>query len=186
MEAIPGLRFSTSATTRGPRQDERDGEDYYFLSTDDFRHRVDEDAFIEWEEVYPGTYYGTLRGEIERIADEGAALLDIDVKGALNVKRRYGSDALTLFIRPPSLAVLAERLQQRKTETADSLAQRIERARIEISYESEFDAVIVNDDLETAVEETLRVVRQFLGSSRFFEHPGSPVGDAPPSGSSPS
>lgn len=177
MEEVPELKFSTSATTRHPRSGEVDGEDYFFLSPEEFEGRIAEDAFIEWEEVYPGTFYGTLRGEIERIANEGAALLDIDVKGALSVKRRYGAGALTLFIRPPSLATLAERLQRRKTETPATLAQRIERAQAELDYASEFDAIIVNADLETAVSETVATVRRFLDAGFRPPRPEVPSED---------
>ena len=112
--------------------------------------------------MYGGTFYGTLRTELERVAEDGAALLDIDVKGTLNVKRLYGDRVLTVFIEPPSLAVLAERLQQRGTESDTSLATRLERAELEIGYASEFDRVVVNDDLDSAVEETVALVRAFL------------------------
>lgn len=162
METVPEARFSVSATTRPPREGEADGVDYFFLSDEAFRARIVEGAFLEYQEVYPGVLYGTLRAEIERVAEDGAALLDIDVKGALNVKRLYGDRCLTVFIQPPSLAVLAERLQGRETETETSLAARLERARHEIEYATEFDAVIVNDDLDTAVRETVALVRTFL------------------------
>lgn len=161
-QALPETRFSVSATTRAPRPGEREGVDYFFLSEREFRRRVEEGDFIEFE-TYAGHLYGTLRSELERIAAEGVALLDIDVRGALNVKRLYGDDALTLFINPPSLAVLAERLRNRKTESEDVLATRLERAEMEMAYASDFDAVIVNDDLETAVAETVAHVRTFLG-----------------------
>ncbi len=163
LEAVPEVRFSVSATTRPPRARERNGIDYFFLSNAEFHARIGRDEFVEYEEVYDGTFYGTLRAELERIATRGAALLDIDVKGALNVKRLYGDRALTVFIEPPSLAVLAERLQQRGTEDETSLATRLERAKLEISYATEFDAVVVNDDLEAAVAETVALVRAFLG-----------------------
>lgn len=166
LEVLPELRFSTSATTRAPREGERDGVDYYFLSEADFRRRVAAGDFVEHEEVYPGRLYGTLREELERVATDGAALLDIDVKGAVNVKRLYGDRALTLFIKPPSLAVLAQRLQQRQTETEATLAARLERAKMELAYASEYDAVIVNDDLDRAVDETLARVRPFLADAR--------------------
>ena len=164
MEIVPGLRFSVSATTRAPRESEEHGIDYFFLSDDDFRARIDGEAFVEFEEVYSGTFYGTLRDELERVATAGAALLDIDVKGALNVKRLYGDRALTIFIQPPSLAVLAARLQNRGTEDDTSLAARLERARLEIDYATEFDEVVVNDDLDTAVAETVALVRAFLAA----------------------
>lgn len=162
LEAVPAVRFSVSATTRAPRDGEQDGVDYFFLSTEAFRQRLRDGAFIEYQEVYPGLLYGTLRAEIERVAADGAALLDIDVKGALNVKRLYGDRCLTIFVQPPSLAVLADRLRGRETETDASLAERLERARLEIEYAPEFDAVVVNDDLDTAVDETVSLVRTFL------------------------
>jgi guanylate kinase len=124
-QALPETRFSISATTRAPRPGERDGVDYFFLTDREFRRRVEEGDFIEFE-TYAGHLYGTLRSEIERIAAEGVALLDIDVRGALNVKRLYGDNALTLFINPPSLAVLAERLRNRRTESEDVLVTRLE------------------------------------------------------------
>ncbi len=164
METVPGLRFSVSATTRAPREGERDGIDYFFLSDEDFRARIRRGAFVEYEEVYSGTLYGTLRDELERLASDGAALLDIDVKGALNVRRLYGDRALTVFIEPPSLAVLAERLQNRATEDDTEIAARLERAKLEIGYADAFDAVVVNDDLDTAVAETVALVRAFLAA----------------------
>lgn len=165
MATIPGLRFSTSATTRPPRAHERGGVDYFFLSEDAFRARVAEGAFVEYEEVYPGRFYGTLRSELEQLAerpDVSAVVLDVDVKGARNVKQLYGDRALTLFIRPPSMAALEERLHARGTESEERIAVRLERAALELSYEPHFDAVIVNDDLETAVAETVAHVRAFL------------------------
>jgi guanylate kinase len=168
MGAVPGLRFSISATTREPRPAETHGVDYFFLSPDEFRRRVDAADFVEHEEVYPGRFYGTLREEIERIAgldDVRAVVLDVDVKGALNVKRLYGDRALTLFVQPPSLAALADRLHARGTETEDRVAVRLERARMEMSTAGEFDAVVVNDDLETAVGEAVHLVEGFLDAA---------------------
>ncbi|MEP0547196.1 MAG: guanylate kinase [Rhodothermales bacterium] len=161
-EAVPQTRFSVSATTRAPRERERDGVDYFFLTEDEFRRRVEAGDFIEFE-TYAGHLYGTLRSELERVAAEGVALLDIDVRGALNVKRLYDADALTLFIQPPSLAALAERLKNRKTESEITLRMRLERAEQEMMYAADFDAIVVNDDLETAVVETVDRVRTFLG-----------------------
>lgn len=162
MAEVPGLRFSVSATTRPPRNGEKSGVDYFFLSDEAFAARIEEGAFVEYEEVYPGRFYGTLRRELERLAASTAVLLDLDVKGALNVKRLYGDRALTLFVQPPSLAVLAERLRARGTETEDRLAVRLERAKLELQYAPECDAVVVNDDLDTAVAETVALVRAFL------------------------
>ena len=161
-QMVPETRFSVSATTRAPRTLERDGVDYFFLTEPEFRRRIENGDFIEFES-YAGHLYGTLRSELERVAAEGVALLDIDVRGALNVKRLYGDDALTLFIQPPSLAALAERLKNRKTESEEVLRTRLERAELEMTYAPEFDAIVVNDDLETAVAETVDRVRTFLG-----------------------
>ncbi|MDX1418863.1 MAG: guanylate kinase [Rubricoccaceae bacterium] len=162
MEAVPGLQFSISATTRPARDGERNGIDYFFLSDEAFAAEIEAGAFVEYEEVYPGRFYGTLRRELERLAESAAVVLDLDVKGALNVKRLYGDRALTLFVQPPSLAVLAERLRARGTETEDRLAVRLERAKLELQYAPECDAVVVNDDLDTAVAETVALVRAFL------------------------
>lgn len=164
LEAIPEMRFSVSATTRSPRPHEREGIDYYFVSPERFRALVAEGELLEHEEVYPGRFYGTLRSEVERLAERVPVLLDIEVKGALNVKRLFGDEALVLFIRPPSLEALEARLWARGTETPTSLRQRLERARGEIAFADRFDAVIVNDDLDRAVEETLQRVRSFLAS----------------------
>jgi guanylate kinase len=164
MQALPALQFSVSATTRPARDDETHGEDYFFLSEDEFRARIDEGDLLEYEEVYPGRFYGTLQSEVERKTENGPVLLDIDVKGAVNVKRLYGDDALVLFIAPPSLDALHERLTGRGTETGDSLRERLERASMEMDYADRCDAVVVNDDLEDAVQETLRHIRQFLNS----------------------
>lgn len=159
LDAMPALRFSVSATTRTPREHEVNGCDYHFISEAEFRRLIGANAFVEFEEVYPGRLYGTLRSEVEV---DAPVLLDIDVKGALQVKGRYGDRALVVFIRPPSLAVLAERLRARGTETEASLQTRLERAEFELQYAERFDAVIVNDDLERAVAETLWRVRAFL------------------------
>lgn len=160
-QIFPETSFSVSATTRAPRPGEQDGTDYFFLSDDEFRRRVEDGEFIEFE-TYNGHLYGTLRSEIERIATVGIALLDIDVRGALNVKRLYGDEALTLFIEPPSLAALADRLRNRRTEDEDVVRRRLERAEDELTYAPRFDAIVVNDDLETAVAETVARVRTFL------------------------
>ena len=167
MAEVPGLRFSVSATTRPPREGERDGVDYFFLTLGAFQDRLENDGFVEYEEVYPGRFYGTLRDQLEQAAIDaadggGGVVLDIDVKGALNVKQLYGGDALTLFIAPPSLDALGDRLRQRGTETEDRVRVRLERAGMEMSHAERFDHVVVNDDLETAVEDTIAQVRAFL------------------------
>lgn len=162
MEAVPSLRFSVSATTRAPRPGEVHGKDYYFLSEAEFRDGIRDGAFVEYEEVYPGRLYGTLRSEIEQKAAESPVLLDIDVRGALSVERIFGDAALTIFIRPPSFEVLTERLMARRTETDDGLAQRLDRAKIELTFEKTFDVAVVNDELEDAVRQTVQVVTSFI------------------------
>jgi guanylate kinase len=167
MAEVDGLRFSVSATTREPRPAEEDGVHYFFLTLEAFRERLAAGDFLEHEEVYPGRYYGTLRQEVERLAtSEGvrAVVLDIDVKGAIHVKRLYGDRALTLFVAPPSLAALADRLAARGTETDAQVAMRLERAQMELATAPEFDAVVVNDDLDVAVAEVVGRVRAFLDS----------------------
>jgi guanylate kinase len=163
---VPGLRFSISATTRPPREGERDGVHYHFLAEDDFRRRLTAGAFVEHEEVYPGRLYGTLRTEVEDRHEPGVAgiVLDKDVKGAIALKKLYGDRALTVFVAPPSLAELAVRLRARGTETEATLADRLARAGMEMSYAHAFDHVVVNDDLERAVAETVALTRSFLGA----------------------
>ena len=162
MEALPAMQFSVSATTRDARPDETDGEDYHFLSTPEFERRVEAGDLLEYEEVYPGQFYGTLRSEVESKSEDGPVLLDIDVDGALNVKEAFGDDALVLFIAPPSKEALRDRLQGRGTEDEAALADRLDRADRELERADAFDAVVVNDDLDVAVEETLTRIRQFL------------------------
>ena len=168
MVEVPGLRFSVSATTRPARAGEVDDVHYHFLTPEAFSARLAAGEFLEHEEVYPGRLYGTLRPELEALAaraDVRAVVLDIDVKGAVNIKRLYGDAALTLFIQPPSLAALATRLQSRGTEDDERMAVRLERAEMEIAMAHEFDAVVVNDDLDTAVAETVALVRAFLDTA---------------------
>jgi guanylate kinase len=164
LEALPAMQFSVSATTRAPRPDETDGEDYHFLSPDEFRARIDAGDLLEYEEVYPDQFYGTLRSEVEERAEDGPVLLDIDVNGALNVKRRFGDEALILFVAPPSLDELRRRLEGRGTEDPEALQDRLGQAERELNAADACDAVVVNDDLDAAVEETLTRIRQFLDS----------------------
>lgn len=166
MEAVPGLVFSISATTRAPRSGETQDVDYHFLSLGDFGQRLAAGDFVEHQEVYPGRFYGTLAPELEALAAREttrAVVLDIDVKGADNVKRLYGDHALTLFIQPPSLADLEDRLWARGTENARQIEMRLERAEMEMRAAPNFDVVVVNDNLETAVAETTGRVEAFLG-----------------------
>lgn len=158
------LSFSVSATNRPPREGEQHGEHYYFLSSEDFRNHVENNDFVEWEEVYPGRFYGTLRSEVDRLIQQGRnVVLDIDVKGALNVKKIYGEKALTLFIEPPSIEELRRRLETRATDPADVIDVRIGKAEYEISFAPLFDCVIINDELDEAVKETSNTISHFLG-----------------------
>lgn len=157
------LAFSVSATTRPPRPGERHGVDYYFLSNREFLDRVAEGAFVEYEEVYPGRFYGTLHTEVERIWRGGQAVVfDIEVKGAANIKRQYPADSLAVFVAPPSPEVLFQRLRDRSTEDEESLRVRIARAGEELTHANDFDQVLVNDDLSTALAEAERIAREFL------------------------
>lgn len=157
------LAFSVSATTRPPREGEVHGRDYWFLTVDDFKGSIRAGDFVEWEEVYPGRFYGTLRSELERIWGEGRhALFDIDVIGGLDLKELYQDRALAIFVKPPSVEALEQRLRERGTENGDTLRMRIDKAVHELAYEDRFDTVIVNDDLSTACAEAEALVRRFL------------------------
>ncbi len=160
-----GIKFSVSATTRQPRSGEKYGVHYYFLSEADFRNKIEAGDFLEWEEFYNGTLYGTLRESVENDLKKGYfVLLDVDVLGALNVKKLYGDEALSLFIAPPSLDILKKRLIYRGTESEHSLQMRIDRAEEEIDYAGKFDKIVVNDDLETAYNEIKDIIETFTNS----------------------
>jgi guanylate kinase len=161
---FPQLSFSISATSRAPRGQEEHGKDYYFLSSEEFKVRVAEDELLEWEEVYSGTYYGTLRTEVERIWSEGKVVVfDIDVVGALNLKKQFGDRALALFVQAPSVEILEQRLRGRGTDSEEKIQQRVAKATIEMARAPEFDKVVVNDDLNTAKAEALAILKDFLG-----------------------
>ena len=163
LERHPDFVFSISATTRPLRNGEVNGKDYYFLTEDEFKHKIAANEFAEWEEVYKGKFYGTLKSEIERIwTNSNTGIFDIDVKGALSLKRVYKAQALTIFIAPPSFAVLEERLKKRGTEGPDALKERIERASLEMEFRPQFDKSVVNDDLERALEQTEKLVEMFI------------------------
>ena len=160
------LVFSVSAATRLKRSYEEDGVDYYFMSVDDFKEKIQHGAFVEWEMVYEGKYYGTLKSEIHRIwKEEKAPLLDIDVKGAVHVQQQHPEKSLSIFIEPPSVDELKKRLNTRGTETPESIATRVNKAAYELSFKEHFDKVIVNDDLEKACTEAEVIVRSFLKAS---------------------
>lgn len=157
------LRFSVSATNRSPREGEVHGVHYYFMTTDEFREAIANGEFVEWEQVYPGRYYGTLRDQIERTADEGHnVVLDIDVKGALSVKKIFGDRAITIFIKAPSVEELRKRLEGRATDTPEVIAERLAKAEYEMSFADDMDAVVVNDNLDNAVEKTREIITGFI------------------------
>lgn len=162
----PALSFSISACTRDKRgRKEVHGKDYYFITPEEFRKKIDEDAFVEWEEVYEGAFYGTLKSEIERIWSTGKhVILDVDVKGGLSIKNFYKDRALGVFVKPPSVEELAKRLNSRNTDSEASISARVFKAKFELTFEDKFDVVIVNDDLERAFAEAEKVVSDFLTS----------------------
>ena len=164
LKKYPQLAFSVSATTRAPRNHELDGVDYYFLSVEDFSQKIVHKEFAEWEMVYEGKYYGTLKAELERIWKNGRTpLLDIEVKGAIHMQKQYPRSILSLFIDPPSIDELRRRLQTRGTETPASLEARVSKAAYEISFKHHFNKIIVNNELATACQEADAVIREFLG-----------------------
>lgn len=165
MQVFPELAFSISAATRKARIGENDGVDYYFISEEDFKHKIQQNEFAEWEMVYEGKYYGTQKSELQRIWDaQKVPVLDIDVKGAIHLKGQYPDTSLALFIEPPSVVELRKRLEVRGTETAESLAARINKAAYEISFKGHFDELILNDNLENACAEAIRIVKEFLST----------------------
>jgi guanylate kinase len=157
------LEFSVSACSRQPRVNEQHGRDYYFMSVEEFQKKIAEDAFIEWEEVYSGNYYGTLKSEVQRIWNKGNhVIFDVDVIGGLNIKKKYPDVCLALFIRPPSIAELEKRLRDRSTDQEETIKKRLEKAEYELSFAPQFDRIIINDELKTAISETQRVITQFI------------------------
>src|SRR6188472_1674631 len=166
LKTFPGeLAFSISAATRQKRSYEKDGVDYYFMSVDDFKEKIQHNAFVEWEMVYEGKYYGTLKSEIHRIwKEEKVPLLDIDVQGAVHVQQEHRAQTLSIFIEPPSVDELKRRLSSRGTETPESLATRVNKATYELSFKDHFDKVIVNDDLVKACREAADIVSDFIAS----------------------
>lgn len=157
------LSFSISATSRAPRGTEKNGVEYYFISPEEFRQRIANGEFLEYEEVYAGKFYGTLKSEVERILDSGRnVIFDVDVVGGLNIKKYYGDQALALFIQPPSIEELEKRLKHRATDAPEVIASRVAKAEYELSFAPRFDHIIVNDILEKAQEEAYQTIRQFL------------------------
>jgi guanylate kinase len=165
LKDIPELSFSVSASSRERRENEVHGKDYYFLGEEGFHKRIKEGAFLEWEQVYENQYYGTLKSEIERIWSEGKTVIfDIDVVGGLNIKKQYPKECLSIFIMPPSLEVLAERLIARGSESDESVKKRLDKAEEEISKNGQFDTIILNDDFEIACEQTKEIITNFISA----------------------
>lgn len=165
MEKHPELHlyFSVSCTSRAPRGTEQNGVEYFFLTPEEFRQRIDHGEFLEYEEVYANRFYGTLKQQVENQRNDGQnVVFDVDVKGGVNIKRHFGDEALSVFIQPPSVEELRRRLRGRGTDTPEAIAQRLAKAEYEMTFASQFDRVIVNDDLETAKAEALQLVKDFL------------------------
>lgn len=165
MHEIPNLAFSVSATTRAPRGEEQNGVEYYFMSLEEFKQRVENDEFLEWQEVYPGRCYGTLKAVVEQMQEKGCHVaFDVDVVGGTNIKKFYGDEALSVFIQAPSIEVLRERLVNRQTDSMEEIEKRLSKADWEMNFaQGKFDVTIINDDLETAKADILEAVLNFLG-----------------------
>ncbi|MBO5549505.1 MAG: guanylate kinase [Prevotella sp.] len=158
------LYFSISCTSRAPRGTEQNGVEYFFLTPEEFRQRIENNEFLEYEEVYENRFYGTLKQQVENQRNQGQnVVFDVDVKGGVNIKKYYGDEALSLFIQPPSVEELRKRLVGRATDTQEAIEERLAKAEYELTFASQFDRIIVNDDLETAKQEALQVVKEFLG-----------------------
>ena len=163
LEQNLNLEFSISATSRGMRHTETDGKDYYFLSAEEFRSKIDNDEFLEWEEVYAGTFYGTLKSEVERIRTNGEnVIFDVDVVGGCNIKKYYGDEALAVFVQPPSVEELRNRLISRSTDSIEVIEKRIAKAEYELTFASQFDRIIINEKLENAFAEAENCIREFI------------------------
>ena len=158
-----GLEFSISATCRKPRGEEKHGKEYYFFSVDEFKERIAREEFLEFEEVYPGCFYGTLKSELERIWSKGnVVLFDVDVVGGMNIKKKFGSHALSIFVQPPSVEELEKRLIGRATDSMEKIRERVSKASYEMTFAEKFDKIIVNDKLENALNEAENTIRAFL------------------------
>lgn len=163
LRTVPGLEFSVSATCRLPRISEKNGIDYYFLTEEEFKRKISQGEFLEWEEVYPGTCYGTLIAEVERIRDKGKhVLFDVDVVGGTNIKKYYGAEALAVFVQPPSIEELQLRLIRRSTDAPEIIRKRVEKAAWELTFSSHFDVILINNDLQQALSEAETIVKDFI------------------------
>ena len=167
MEEHPELRlyFSVSCTSRPPRGTEQNGVEYFFLTPEEFRRRIEQDEFLEYEEVYENRFYGTLKAQVERQREQAQnVVFDVDVKGGINIKRHYGHEALSLFIQPPSIDELRRRLESRATDTPEAIEERLAKAAYEMTFAPQFDRIVVNDNLDAAKAEMLQIVSDFLSS----------------------
>ena len=163
LEQNIGLEFSVSACSRDPRPNEIDTQDYYFIGVDNFKKKIEDDEFVEWEEVYTNNFYGTLKSEMDRIWSEGKTVIfDVDVIGGLNLKKQFQDDAFAVFVQPPSYEELEKRLRGRSTESEERINQRMEKAQKEMTFSSEFDVVLINDDLGEACDKANSLVKSFL------------------------
>ena len=163
LEKDLNLEFSISATSRGMRHTETNGKDYYFLTPEEFKNKIDNNEFLEWEEVYHGTFYGTLKSEVERIRNKGKnVIFDVDVVGGCNIKKYYGDEALAVFVQPPSIEELRNRLISRSTDSLEVIEKRVAKAEYELTFASQFDQIIVNEDLLKAFEEAEKSIRKFI------------------------
>lgn len=163
LSAFPELEFSTSACSRTKRENEVDGKDYYFITANEFREKISHDEFIEWQEVYPGSYYGTLKSEMDRIWEEGKTpIFDVDVLGGINLKKYFGKSALAVFIQPPSLEELERRLRHRGSESEENLQTRLNKVEKELTYSDKFDEIIVNNEISTASDKATALIKAFL------------------------
>ena len=166
MQEHPELKlyFSISCTSRAPRGTEQNGVEYFFLTPEEFKAKIQNDEFLEYEEVYENRFYGTWKQQVDNQREQGQnVVFDVDVKGGINIKKYYGDEALSLFIQPPSVEELRRRLEGRKTDTPEAIEERLAKAEYEMTFAPQFDKIIVNDDLETAKQETLKIVKAFLG-----------------------
>jgi guanylate kinase len=170
LSIFPGLEFSISACSRVKRQTEINGKDYYFISADQFRMKIANDEFIEWQEVYPGSYYGTLKTEIKRIWSEGKTpIFDVDVLGGINLKKYFGDDALAVFIQPPSLRELENRLRHRGTESEENLQIRLKKGEKEMTFAGKFDYIVVNDEISSASTKATELIKAFMEPEKSNE-----------------
>lgn len=170
LSVFPSLAFSISATSRKKREGETNGKDYFFITEEEFRHRIAVGDLLEWQEVYPGSFYGSLKSEVEKMMAAGNdVIFDVDVVGGLNIKKEFGSRALSLFVKPPSIEVIRERLNCRNTDTPETISRRVDKATLELEFADKFDHIIVNDNLDKAKEEIVKISADFLKKAPVYK-----------------